>query len=670
MKKTVLSIFAAAALMAQAGNFIPGNIVVSRVGVGGTTALSGVATPVSILEFLPTTAAQTTSVQSFDLTSSAGTDKLTVYGTTNTSGQVMLSADGRFLSIVGYDQVSTTATATCTAGGKVVARINNAGTVDYSTKFPTLVNVLGSASYDGSQFWLNGGTAASGTGANYMGYQGFGLTTAPFQITSSGPSRTAGIFNNQLFALRGFDNIYAYTQASAPTGLPTSTSTTVASGTMTTAVSLSPNLSADGFVFFDLDPSIGWNGTGLDVVYVSNVNSGLEKYYWNGTDWKAANSQYHFKISITNGGSGYTVAPAVTIGRGEWTPNTAYAVNDYVVTTSGSRKSFLVSTAGTSGTTIPTATNANLEGVGYTLVGNSAITATSVLTGGVVTDVVITQGTFTAVPPITIANPVSGTTATATGSFSNNHYNNMTDFPQLAQLTGALNSDGNPVIYALKGNGTATNNTLIAITDNSGRTNSMTSLLTPGVVLATAGTNYAFRGVAFAPQIVPSAPTAIAVAPGNTQLSVSFTTPENNGGSAITNYKYSTDGGATFTTCSPVQTTSPILITGLTNETLYNVQIKAINTNGDGTSSQIKSGTPSNTTGFDNSTLSNLKVIKVDGGLSIRSAKNESYKIMNTVGQLIARGVCTSDNEFVSLKNKGVVLVQVNKQVTKVLLTN
>ena len=92
--------------------------------------------------------------------------------------------------------------------------------------------------------------------------------------------------------------------------------------------------------------------------------------------------------------------------------------------------------------------------------------------------------------------------------------------------------------------------------------------------------------------IVPSAPTITSITPGNTQLSVAFTAPSSNGGASITNYAYSTDNGSSFTACSPLQTTSPILITGLTNGTTYDVQILAVNSAGSGAASNTISETP------------------------------------------------------------------------------
>ena len=92
--------------------------------------------------------------------------------------------------------------------------------------------------------------------------------------------------------------------------------------------------------------------------------------------------------------------------------------------------------------------------------------------------------------------------------------------------------------------------------------------------------------------IVPTAPTITGITAGNAQLSVAFTAPTSNGGASISNYAYSIDNGVNFTACSPFQTTSPILITGLSNGTTYDVQIRAVNSAGSGAATASTPGTP------------------------------------------------------------------------------
>ena len=87
------------------------------------------------------------------------------------------------------------------------------------------------------------------------------------------------------------------------------------------------------------------------------------------------------------------------------------------------------------------------------------------------------------------------------------------------------------------------------------------------------------------------APTIMGITPGNAQLSVDFTAGTT-GGSVITNYEYSTDGGITFTAVSPAATSSPIVITGLTNGTAYQVQIRAVNAVGAGVATASTTATP------------------------------------------------------------------------------
>lgn len=91
------------------------------------------------------------------------------------------------------------------------------------------------------------------------------------------------------------------------------------------------------------------------------------------------------------------------------------------------------------------------------------------------------------------------------------------------------------------------------------------------------------------PSTVPSAPTGLSASTtlGATSASVAFT-PASNGGSAITNYKYSTDG-STYIAFSPAQTASPVTITGLTNGNTYTLYLEAVNVNGSSAASSSTS---------------------------------------------------------------------------------
>ena len=92
---------------------------------------------------------------------------------------------------------------------------------------------------------------------------------------------------------------------------------------------------------------------------------------------------------------------------------------------------------------------------------------------------------------------------------------------------------------------------------------------------------------------VPNAPNNLVVTPINTGGMIQFTAPSSNGGTAITNYEYSTDDGASWTTPSPAVTESPLIISsGLTNCTSYQVKIRAVNSSGSGVASVAVNLTP------------------------------------------------------------------------------
>jgi hypothetical protein len=132
----------------------------------------------------------------------------------------------------------------------------------------------------------------------------------------------------------------------------------------------------------------------------------------------------------------------------------------------------------------------------------------------------------------------------------------------------------------------------------------ITTLSTNGTTPLTNGTLYAIKlkavtiyGASVASTVVsarpvgpPNPPTSLAATPSNTQLSITFTAGSN-GGSAITNYQYSTDDGDTFTAFSPADTSSPVVITGLTPGTTYSVKLKAVNAIGTSDASSAVSAT-------------------------------------------------------------------------------
>jgi hypothetical protein len=126
------------------------------------------------------------------------------------------------------------------------------------------------------------------------------------------------------------------------------------------------------------------------------------------------------------------------------------------------------------------------------------------------------------------------------------------------------------------------------------------------------------------------APIISTVTPSSGAATISFSAPEFNGGAAITNYKYSTNG-STYTAFNPTSTTSPFTISGLTNGTTYSVTIKAVNSAGDSVASNSVSVTPFGAPGTpdlatasdlgssstDNNTADDTPTISIGSGLLI-----------------------------------------------------
>jgi len=81
---------------------------------------------------------------------------------------------------------------------------------------------------------------------------------------------------------------------------------------------------------------------------------------------------------------------------------------------------------------------------------------------------------------------------------------------------------------------------------------------------------------------VPGAPTIGTITyPSSGTIHVPFTAGSI-GGSVITNYEYSTNGGSTWTVCIPSSTATPIIISGLTNGDAYTIKLRAVNAAGAG----------------------------------------------------------------------------------------
>jgi hypothetical protein len=274
---------------ANAARFTGGNVVVYRVGDGGS-ALSNAAAPVFLDEYGPTG----TKVQSVALptTSTEGNTRLTASGQSRSEGLIDRSSDGRFIAVTGYDAAvgATGAADADVPGGKlsltttspastprVVGLVDANGTVDTTT---TLTGagaakiIRSAATTNGERLWATGGnggivTAARGsaTSSTVAGDAASNLNALTIQ---GGQLFSSGILTNRL--------------ASVGAGTPTS-------GALNDLTGLPDNLLTYGYAFADLTPGVGLGTTGLDTLYIADGSSRagtIDKFRLSGSTWTSA----------------------------------------------------------------------------------------------------------------------------------------------------------------------------------------------------------------------------------------------------------------------------------------------------------------------------------------------------------------------------------------------
>ncbi len=162
----------------------------------------------------------------------------------------------------------------------------------------------------------------------------------------------------------------------------------------------------------------------------------------------------------------------------------------------------------------------------------------------------------------------------------------------------------------------------------------------------------------------PAAPAISGITVSDGQLSVAYSAPVWDGGSAITDYKYTIDG---TTYISAGSTTSPIVITGLTNNTAYPIQLEAVNSVGVGTASAIVSATPSNTTAV-NTPQSNVNVSTRNGKIVVKTDAEQTINIYNSIGRKIYSSVTKSGVNEIAVTDRSVYFVKVANQTSKIIL--
>ena len=245
-----------------------------------------------------------------------------------------------------------------------------------------------------------------------------------------------------------------------------------------------------------------------------------------------------------------------------------------------------------------------------------------------------TYGSFIALNPVDITSPITisglsmnteyyvkiktvngigDSVASAAVSFTTEGVANAPTSLSASSITG---STADIAFTAGAANGSAITNYKFAVSTDDITYGSFTALATPdastpititGLTSGTAqyiklkavngnGDSAASDSVSVTTLSTPSAPTSLSAGSiTTTTVNITFTAGDQ-GGSAITNYQYalSTNSGSTygsFTALATPDATSPITITGLTNNTAYYIKLKAVNNAGAGAESSAVSFT-------------------------------------------------------------------------------
>jgi uncharacterized protein (TIGR02145 family) len=325
-----------------------------------------------------------------------------------------------------------------------------------------------------------------------------------------------------------------------------------------------------------------------------------------------------FTAPVNNGGSpitGYTVSsnPGNITANGTASPitvtgltnGTAYTFTVIAINVKGNSSPSAASNSVTPSTvpgapTIGTATKGNTQAiVTFTAPSN---TGGLPITGYIVTsnpgNIAIT-GTAS---PITVTGLANGTAYTftvvatnANGSSSPSAASNSvtpSTVPGAPTIGTATNGNASAsVAFTAPSNTGGSAITGYTVTSNPGNI-AITGTASPITVTGLAnGTAYTFTVVAtnangnsspsaasnsVTPSTVPGAPTIGTATEGDALVSVTFTAPSGNGGSAITGYTVTSNPG----NINGTGTTSPITVSGLTNGTLYTFTVVANNING------------------------------------------------------------------------------------------
>jgi titin len=510
---------------------------INAVGTGSFSAVSSGVTPAGV-PGAPTAISGTAGNTQVSLTwtapSSNGGSAITGYQV-----QVATSATGTYSNATGCSTTSTTTA--CTATG-----LTNGTTYFFKV---AAINANGAGSYSSASGGVtpvgvpSAPTAVSGTAGNTQ-----------VSLTWTAPSSNGGS------AITGYQ-VQVATSASGPFSNAAGCSTT-----STTAACTATSLT-NGTTYFFQVAAINSVGTGS----VSAVSSGVTPVGVPGVPTAVSGAAGNTQVSLT------WTAPSSNGGS---------AITGYQVQVATSASGPFSAAAGCPTTSTTTACTATGLANGATYFFQVAAT-NGVGTGSF--SAVSSGITPVGVPgaPTAVAGVAGNTQVSLTWTAPASNGGSAITGYQVQVATSATGTYGNAA-------GCPTTSTTTACTAT-GLTNGTPYFFKVAAINANGAGTYSGASAGVTPVGVPGAPTGVAGTAGNTQVSVTWTAPGSNGGSAITGYQVqvATSAGGPFSNaagCSTTSTATACTATGLTNGTSYFFQVAAINAIGTGSYSAVSSG--------------------------------------------------------------------------------
>jgi len=292
IRSTLTSLLAAGLLTSTAAAqfFTPGNAVVLRVG-DPTITLGSHAAPIFLDEWNTTTNTLVQSVQ-IPNSSTGAMPSVTQRGYSSSEGCLTLSADGRYLIVVGYDRTlgdTDPSAEPAITTNRIIATVDTlTGLIDTTTALTDAYDTTtfrGAASPDGQDFWISGN---SGSGS--IRYTTLGGTTSVDISASPTNMRWIDVHKGQVYATSASTGALAQGVMEIGTGLPTTPGQTA---------TILPGFPING-VFSDGAPYDFWfaNDTTLYVAdsAFTGSNCGVQKWTLAAGTWTR---QYTIVVGAT-----------------------------------------------------------------------------------------------------------------------------------------------------------------------------------------------------------------------------------------------------------------------------------------------------------------------------------------------------------------------------------